>query len=54
MSKKETINFLKREINKLNRVIDKKIILGKDWSKERKEHLKLLNAIRELSGGIYA
>ncbi len=55
MTRAQSISFLKAEINKINIVIDKKILLGQDWTKERKQHLDLLAQIRKLMGKeIYA
>jgi hypothetical protein len=55
MNKEQTIAFLKKEIAKLNKIIDQKILLGKNWSEESKKHRQLVDKIRNLTdGSIYA
>ncbi len=47
MSKREYIKALNHEIQKLNGVIDLKIIADRDYSREARRHKKLLSEIRK-------
>lgn len=46
MSQKQYIKMLEREIEKLNRVIDLKILRGEDYRKEARDHKLILRKIR--------
>lgn len=48
MSKKETKRALIKEINKLNRKIEIKIALSKDYCKEAQEHASIFTAINKI------
>lgn len=41
MSKQQLKAFITQQLEKLNKKIDAKIILGQDWNKESVEHSKL-------------
>jgi hypothetical protein len=46
MSQKQYVKMLEREIEKLNRVIDRKILKGEDYRKEARDHKLILKKIR--------
>jgi hypothetical protein len=46
MSQAQYLKLLEREINKINRVIDAKILAGKDYSREARNHKLLLKKVR--------
>ncbi|MEK7588908.1 MAG: hypothetical protein AAB438_03765 [Patescibacteria group bacterium] len=46
MSQTQYLSFLEREINKLNKVIDYKIIHQENYSKEARDHKLLLKKVR--------
>lgn len=47
MTREQYIKILQRELSKLNREIDLRIISGEVYSKEAKEHKIILNKIRQ-------
>ncbi len=47
MTREQYIKILQRELAKLNREIDMKIMSGENYSKEAKEHKIVLFKIRE-------
>ncbi len=47
MTREQYIKILQRELAKLNREIDMKILSGMNYSKEAKEHRAVLQKIRE-------
>jgi hypothetical protein len=49
MSKRETLKAVINEINKLNKKIDLKIIIGQDYKKEASQHKKLLDTYNKLT-----
>lgn len=46
MSQSQYIKMLEKELNKINRVIDIKILKGEDYSKEAKDHKLILKKIK--------
>ena len=46
---KNQIKFVKSRIGKLNEIIDKRIISGKEYSKQSKEHKDLLYYLKDLT-----
>ena len=46
MSQSQYLKMLEREIQKLNKVIDQKIIRGQDYSKEARDHKLVLRKVR--------
>lgn len=46
MSQKQYIKMLEREIEKLNRIIDLKILHGEDYRREARDHKLILRKIR--------
>lgn len=49
MSQAQYIRFLERELNKLNKVIDQKILRGEDYRKLARDHKLLLKKIEHHS-----
>lgn len=49
MSQSQYLKMLEREINKLNRVIDYKIIHREDYSREAKDHKTMLKKVRYIT-----
>ena len=49
MTKLQTVNYIKREIEKLNKKIDLLILTGKSYKKEAQQHLKLVTALNKIS-----
>lgn len=47
MTREQYIKILQRELNKLNKEIDLRIISGEVYSKEAKEHKLILKKIRQ-------
>lgn len=46
MSQSQYIKMLERELNKINQMIDLKILKGLDYSKEARDHKLILKKIR--------
>lgn len=46
MSQKEYLKTIEREIQKINHIIDLKIIRGEDYLKEARDHKLLLKKVR--------
>ena len=46
MSQKQYVKMLEKEMEKLNRVIDRKILRGEDYRKEARDHKLILKKIR--------
>lgn len=46
MSQSQYIKMLERELNKVNQMIDLKILQGRDYSKEARDHKLILKKIR--------
>lgn len=46
MSQSQYLKFLEREIQKINKKIDMKIIRGEEYSKEARDHKLLLKKVR--------
>jgi hypothetical protein len=49
MSQTQYLKLIEREIQRINKVIDFKIIHGEDYSKEARDHKLLLQKIRRNS-----
>ncbi len=47
MSREQYIDVLRREVEKLNKVIDIKILQGQNYSSEARKHKALLSEIRK-------
>ena len=47
MSQEEYIKILQRELKRINKIIDFKILNGEEYSKEMKEHKILLMKMRQ-------
>ncbi|MCX6747840.1 MAG: hypothetical protein NTW98_02775 [Candidatus Nomurabacteria bacterium] len=46
MSQTQYLKLLEREINKINRIIDYKIIHGEDYGREARDHKLMLRKVR--------
>lgn len=46
MSQSQYLKMLEKEIQKLNKVIDQKIMKGEDYSKEARDHKLVLRKVR--------
>ncbi|MFN4181208.1 MAG: hypothetical protein ACK4FA_00720 [Candidatus Paceibacteria bacterium] len=46
MSQAQYLKMLERELNKLNRVIDYKIVNGENYSREARDHKLILKKVR--------
>lgn len=46
MSQIEYLKMLERELNKLNKIIDLKIVQGQDYRREARDHKLVLKKIR--------
>lgn len=46
MSQTQYLKMLEREIQKLNKVIDRKIVRGEDYRKEARDHKLILKRVR--------
>jgi hypothetical protein len=46
MSQKQYIKTIEKEINRINQIIDLKILHGEDYQKEARDHKLLLKKIR--------
>ena len=49
MSQTQYLKLLEREINKINRVIDYKIIHREDYAKEARDHKLMLKKVRYIT-----
>jgi len=49
MSQTQYLKMLEREINKINRIIDYKIIHREDYSKEARDHRLMLKKVRYIT-----
>jgi hypothetical protein len=49
MSQKQYIKIIERELERINRVIDLKILRGEEYRKEARDHKLLLKKIRYCS-----
>lgn len=45
MSQSQYLKLLERELNKLNRIIDQKILRGEDYRKEARNHRLILRKV---------
>ena len=50
MSQKQYLKMLEREIQKVNRRIDEKIVRGEEYKKEARDHRLMLRRMRYLRG----
>lgn len=49
MTREQYLKIIEREIHKINKRIDLKILRGEDYTKESREHKQLLHKIRQHS-----
>lgn len=50
MSQKQYLKMLEREIQKVNRKIDEKILRGEEYKREARDHKLMLRRLRYLTG----
>lgn len=46
MSKTQYLKMLEKEIHKINKIIDEKIMRGEEYSKEARDHKLMLRKVR--------
>ena len=53
MSQKQYLKMIEKELNKVNKLIDQKIMRGEDYHKEAKDHRLMLRRMRYLQRGSF-
>lgn len=51
MSQSQYLKMLERELHKVNRIIDAKILKGESYAKEARDHKLILRKVRYITGG---